>query len=380
MEVASLSIGIAGLAGLFSTCLDMVGRWDSYKDFVLESGSIKARFVADRVRFRQWGERVGLDQGKFKDDHHQTLDDPVVRSAVHLILHNIARIDDDVKNLSSYLGDLSHLSSSLPESSLALPSSHTLFEKLAPPRKKRIGWAMRGKTRTLVLVGSFETLVQKLYNLVPPEEQKSKVTAPIVEADSWRDNIQKILVDLEKQIQNETLREILDWLDAPDTRRTYDDCILRRLDGTCDWILHRPEFCRWQSSVSREQKILWIHGPPGYGKTIICARIVEYLSTNSCDNIAHFFFSSELEIRSNPFAVMRSWITQLLPGAQQAFDLIRDKWEATDGRTASKINIKELFDTLIHNLPPCTFVVDGLDECAVANMAGGLDHSRREVD
>ncbi|KAJ2997896.1 hypothetical protein NUW58_g504 [Xylaria curta] len=179
MEVASLSIGIAGLAGLFSTCLDMVGRWDSYKDFVLESGSIKARFVADRVRFRQWGERVGLDQGKFKDDHHQTLDDPVVRSAVHLILHNIARIDDDVKNLSSYLGDLSHLSSSLPESSLALPSSHTLFEKLAPPRKKRIGWAMRGKTRTLVLVGSFETLVQKLYNLVPPEEQKSKVTAPI---------------------------------------------------------------------------------------------------------------------------------------------------------------------------------------------------------
>ncbi|KAH7389220.1 hypothetical protein BKA64DRAFT_680071 [Cadophora sp. MPI-SDFR-AT-0126] len=32
--------GFAGLAGFFSTCLDVIGRVDSYKDFEVESRSI----------------------------------------------------------------------------------------------------------------------------------------------------------------------------------------------------------------------------------------------------------------------------------------------------------------------------------------------------
>ncbi|KAI0182170.1 ankyrin-1, partial [Xylaria flabelliformis] len=147
-------------------------------------------------------------------------------------------------------------------------------------------------------------------------------------------------------------------------KRTYDDFNLRRLNGTCDWILHRSEFHRWQSLAPRNPKILWINGPPGYGKTILCARLIEHVSANSQSCVGYFFMSSEIEARTNPFVIISSWITQLLTQSQQAFDMTREKWEDADGATASKIDIKELFSILVQNLPPCVFVVDGLDECA----------------
>ncbi|KAI0971897.1 hypothetical protein F4678DRAFT_430432 [Xylaria arbuscula] len=51
MELTGLAVGVAGFIGIFSTCLNAVGRWDFYKDFRVKSSSLIARFVADRVRF-----------------------------------------------------------------------------------------------------------------------------------------------------------------------------------------------------------------------------------------------------------------------------------------------------------------------------------------
>jgi SpoVK/Ycf46/Vps4 family AAA+-type ATPase len=89
----------------------------------------------------------------------------------------------------------------------------------------------------------------------------------------------------------------------------YDDFVCRRLDGTCGWIFDRSEFLQWQSFTSENAKLLWVNGPPGYGKTILCARIVQYLLANSDASLAYFFFSSELESRADPFIVMKSWIS-----------------------------------------------------------------------
>ncbi|KAI0450083.1 prion-inhibition and propagation-domain-containing protein [Xylaria acuta] len=389
MEAAGLGVGVIGLVSLFSACLDMLERWDAYKDLGFESGSMRARFIADRVRFRQWGQRVGIGQGQAGVDGHPALNNPSIRSAIDVILHSIKNIDDDAKRYASHLGKFSDSTSLLSESNTIIPNGHIHIDKLRsiPSRRDKLGWALRGKARALTLVGSFEILVQKLYDLVPPdsttvegqkaaEEGQSSATASIGGVNNWHDHVQKILLDLEKQIHNETRREIRDWLDAPDMRRTHDDFVLRRLTGTCDWILSRSEFHQWQSFAPGNPKILWINGPPGYGKTILCARLIEHMSANSQICVGYFFFSSEIESRANPFVVVRSWIAQLLTQAQEAFDMTREKWEATDGCTASEIDVKEIFNTLVQNLPPCIFVVDGLDECTATGNTVGLDHKR----
>ncbi|KAI1420295.1 prion-inhibition and propagation-domain-containing protein [Xylaria sp. FL1777] len=361
MEAAGLAIGVIGLASLFSTCLDLVESWSSYKDFGFESGSIRARFVADRVRFRRWGQLVGIVDGKRESKYHPALDDPAIQSAIGLILHNIQNIEDDAKYFAPHLGIFRDSAPPLPENSNIVPGGPIQFEKLqsTASRRDRLRWALRDKARALSLVATFDTLVQKLYDLITPsqatdgsplaiENNQGTATASNAGGASWEHDVQKVLIDLEKQIHNEIRNELCSWLDAPDTQRTYEDCTRKRLHGTCQWILGRPEVQQWQSFSAQGSKTLWVNGPAGYGKTIL-------------SQIAYFFFSSEIEGRADPFV--------------HAFDLIQEKWESTEGRIASRTAVKDLFSTLVDKLPPYAFFVDGLDECVVERDMADSDHT-----
>src|ERR1700729_4332562 len=82
-------------------------------------------------------------------------------------------------------------------------------------------------------------------------------------------------------IKDDTRKELELWLGTSWTNDVYDNFIQKRLDGTCDWILHRAAFLDWMGPdfPSGASKILWINGPAGHGKTMLCARVVQYLST-----------------------------------------------------------------------------------------------------
>ena len=107
----------------------------------------------------------------------------------------------------------------------------------------------------------------------------------------------------------------------------HDDAVQRRLEGTCDWILTRPPFIDWTSPdfLAGTAKILWVNGAPGFGKTVLCARIVEHLCSTLDLRPAHFFFSSEFESRRDPFVAVRSWPAQLL-WHPTVFELVRKEW------------------------------------------------------
>jgi len=155
MEPASLGIGVAALVGLFSTCLDIVEKWDSYKGFGVESASLIARLTADRVRFKQWGRSVGISGPEENSpDRHVALDDPSVQAAVDLVLQSIQNLDKDANKFTE------KPAYAAPPRGDPMPT--------APSRGTRVSWALRGKARLLDLVASFESLVQKLYDLVPP--------------------------------------------------------------------------------------------------------------------------------------------------------------------------------------------------------------------
>ncbi|KAH7129676.1 hypothetical protein B0J13DRAFT_563207 [Dactylonectria estremocensis] len=51
MEPVGLAIGAAGLAGLFSSCLEAVDKVQSYKSFKTDSHVFDAQFRAKKLRF-----------------------------------------------------------------------------------------------------------------------------------------------------------------------------------------------------------------------------------------------------------------------------------------------------------------------------------------
>lgn len=163
------------------------------------------------------------------------------------------------------------------------------------------------------------------------------------------------------------IRKELDaWLCASFTNATYVDSIQKRLPDTCDWILNRDEFRIWESPnfTLGRAKVLWINGPPGYGKTVLSARVVQHLKARDRFILASFFFSADLKDRADPFVVIRSWISQVISQSQDAFDLAYEKFEIHRGQLTSSSEVAELFKQIVHRVPNCTFIVDGLDECS----------------
>ncbi|KAH7111003.1 hypothetical protein B0J13DRAFT_273714 [Dactylonectria estremocensis] len=162
---------------------------------------------------------------------------------------------------------------------------------------------------------------------------------------------------------DEFKRELPHWLGTTSATDMYDNFLQKRLEGTCEWILQRQEFQEWEDTNHIDTKALWIHGPAGYGKTMLCTKIIEHLQSSG-STIAYHFFSSDSDSHADPFIIIRAWTHQLIAQNEDAFELGRTRWDASDRRPASPRDIRELFEAVVQSLPACVFVVDGLDECA----------------
>ncbi len=146
----------------------------------------------------------------------------------------------------------------------------------------------------------------------------------------------------------------------------YEDSLRRKLAGTCGWLLDSPTFREWLllDNTAGAAKFLWLHGPAGYGKTVLCSTVIEYLTSTSTAPVAYFFLSSESESRDDPYLAVRSWIAQVISSDSKAFAVARDEWHDQHEQLASRATITNLFREILHVIPNYTFVLDGLDECS----------------
>lgn len=127
-----------------------------------------------------------------------------------------------------------------------------------------------------------------------------------------------------------------------------------------------------QQYPERQHRLLWINGPAGFGKTILCASIIERLSTEAATTkspVAFFFLSSDFESRNDPFTAIRWWISQIIATNDSAFDIARQRWLSQTDRVASRAVITKLFREVLSQVPGCTLVLDGLDECINSESA-----------
>lgn len=70
---------------------------------------------------------------------------------------------------------------------------------------------------------------------------------------------------------------------------------------------------------------------------------------------------------------IQSWISQVVSRHEGAFEHVRQRWEADLDPVATHATAITLFTQLLHVVPGCTFVADGLDECTY------LDNSSTSV-
>ncbi|CAI6098822.1 unnamed protein product [Clonostachys chloroleuca] len=374
MELAGLVVGVAGLAGIFSSCVGAIERVQSYQSYTADSGALETRFKVSKVRFEAWGSAVGIEQGRLLADHHPGLDDPsraeVIAETLKIILKAIC--DESQKSPKQ-----THL---LKTHDIAiLRSNGTHASTSSESKKRRVQWALWGKDGRMEKVELFEKLVDGLYHLVSPSGGGEMMSSPpqygdekVPELDIHKtglDDIRRILVRRDSQIKAKFLRELYVWLGHLSPTEFYQEALHKKVNGTCDWFLHRPAFLNWLNA-SASRNLLWVHAPAGFGKTVLCARIVDYLSSTESTPVAHFFFSSQSEGSRDPFIAIRSWVSQLVScdSGADAFEDVLGIWEADHDPVASRSAVLELFRELLSTISDCILIADGLDECLGSNQ------------
>ncbi|KAK1656687.1 hypothetical protein BDP55DRAFT_515338, partial [Colletotrichum godetiae] len=373
MEPVGLAVGITGLAGLFSTCLEIVEKVDSYRDFKHDSHSLNVQFQAEKRRFEQWGSAIGINNGTLSGAHHPALNDPQTSSTATELLSLIQKIYTDADSAAAQLSLPSNANSAKDKSSTADHVQHRWGAQPISARRK-IAWSLRGKVRRIAQVEQFGVLVQHLHNIVPPDGVKSTYAAHGVSTKGQSlGRLQGLRASTSPG--SETRRDLRSWLGRHSPNDRYIESVQKRLSGTCDWILGRPAFREWLSldRAPSSANVLWINGRAGLGKTILCARVVEHLLETLDTPVAHFFLSSDFETRNDPYAAIQSWIDQVMTRDDGALDLVRKRWLAQNEHVATRATTIQVFQDIAQAVPSCTFILDGLDECAW--MGGGQNRS-----
>ncbi|EXL60700.1 hypothetical protein FOCG_03523 [Fusarium oxysporum f. sp. radicis-lycopersici 26381] len=379
METAGLVLGVAGLAGLYTSCLEVVNIVQTYKTFRTDSHTLNTRFEVAKTLFEQWGLRVGIKDGRLLPYHHSGLDDENTSARVIDLLHIIIKTIRDDNNMPPY------------RTGAGRRDGEQTYTGMPGSRRQKLFWAIWRKGMRVEEVELFEKLVDQLDKLVPSRERMHLMEKPdpgrIDAFTQGIKDIQRILARIEGENRAEIRRELHFWLDGSPNER-YRDSLQKRLPGTCDWILDRPVFQRWlEAEFPAGPKLLWAHGPAGFGKTVLCAQIVQNLSRTpgapvveqpwpTFDTpVAHFFFTSDLESRKDPYLALRSWISQIVSRHDKAFELVRQRWELNlepATTRATRADISAIFTQLLHTIPGCTFVADGLDECNYLDNSSAL--------
>ncbi|RYP51976.1 hypothetical protein DL768_002772 [Monosporascus sp. mg162] len=115
--------------------------------------------------------------------------------------------------------------------------------------------------------------------------------------------------------------------------------------------------------------ILWVHGNPGAGKSVLAASTVEYLFQLDQDiTVCYFFLSEQDPAFRTAAAAYRSLLNQILrshgrnPRVLDLFALA--SWERPSSQdTATSQELQDLLYAVVRCVNECVFVIDGVDEC-----------------
>jgi hypothetical protein len=375
MNPINLALGAINLPSLFTTCLDLIEKIDDYRHFRADERALAIQFASHKVRFKKWGKALGLSRETIdlSEKRHEALGDPDTLQTVRHIVNAVQEILNSQQEKITQDGSNLHNEPSAKDGPPFAKSLVELPRTSAKSRVTKLAWALRGKSRREGQVELFGRLVQHLYYLVPIDVLPQLMiglaihdgSQTVAGNASWSSEIKIILKKLEDKAETEILRELHAWLSQYPPNEIFEEALQARLDDTCGWILERPIFQKWFSLLDDEAKpkLLWINGPAGFGKTILCAGIVEHLLATAKTPVAYFFFSSDFESRNDPYEAIRCWISSVMFQNKIAFDCVRMSRETQLGSAATRTATMRLLQEIVHILPGCIFIIDGLDEC-----------------
>ncbi|APA11275.1 hypothetical protein sscle_07g060450 [Sclerotinia sclerotiorum 1980 UF-70] len=139
------------------------------------------------------------------------------------------------------------------------------------------------------------------------------------------------------------------------------------LDNIYNWIFHNSDFQQWH--FNRDNRLLWIKGDPGKGKTMLLCGIINKLERSDETALAYFFCQGTDARINSAVAVLRGLIYMLLDGQPAVLSHLQKRYEKAGEQLFKDANtfiaLSEILKDILHdkNLKPTILIIDALDEC-----------------
>lgn len=159
------------------------------------------------------------------------------------------------------------------------------------------------------------------------------------------------------------------YLDCEETQdETLETILERKIRGTCQWIKTRPHYIPWTQSGGEKLWLYWLHAPPGTGKSVMSASIIEAMKEK---DLSYFFFMDGNKFHRHVATLLRFLALQMAGKHQSIATAIRDLQrenvhldEADEKSLWKKLFLNCIFNKQLKHTQ--YWVIDALDECADA--------------
>jgi hypothetical protein len=157
--------------------------------------------------------------------------------------------------------------------------------------------------------------------------------------------------------------------DPRDDKKRVEDTKGGLLEDSYRWVLKNSDFQRWRSD--QQNRLLWIKGDPGKGKTMLLCGIVDELkkSIAKTDLLSYFFCQATDSRINNAAAVLRGLVFLLVDQQPSLVSHIREKHDHAGKTLFEDANawyaLSEIFTNILQDpsLNSAYLVIDALDEC-----------------
>ncbi|KAK4656838.1 HNWD NOD-like receptor pc14 [Podospora pseudocomata] len=138
-------------------------------------------------------------------------------------------------------------------------------------------------------------------------------------------------------------------------------------DSYC-WVLSNVQFQQWRDGD--DQRLLWIKGDPGKGKTMLLCGIIDELKKSTPPGLVSFFFCQATDSRiNNATAVLRGLIYLLVSQQPALISHVRRPYDHAGKKMFEDPNVWvvvcEIFTSILQDpgLRMTYLIIDALDEC-----------------
>ncbi|KAH9029613.1 ankyrin repeat-containing domain protein [Lactarius pseudohatsudake] len=179
---------------------------------------------------------------------------------------------------------------------------------------------------------------------------------------------------------NSSLTQLLrEWLSPADPSTNHNIARKAQHKGTALWFFQGSIFLKWKSTGS----LLWIHGKPGSGKSVICSSIIQDIMA-VCEAgsavMAYFYFDFRDLNKQTCRDLLLSLISQLSTSSSFYCGILKRVYSSHKhgAHQPSDDTLKECLKEMLR-LPgqePIFIILDALDECPDSS---GIPSPRDEV-